>query len=63
MTGPVAFTVRGTEGAARTGTLDTPHGRVHTPAFIPVGTRGAVRALDARDLEESGAQIVLANTY
>jgi queuine tRNA-ribosyltransferase len=51
------------DGRARTGTLHTRHGPVDTPAFMPVGTRGTVRALDGRDLAEAGAQMVLANTY
>jgi len=58
-----AFRVIATEGAARRGVLTTPHGPVETPAFMPVGTRGAVKALLARDLEDLGAAIILANTY
>ncbi|MFB3853364.1 MAG: tRNA guanosine(34) transglycosylase Tgt [Vicinamibacterales bacterium] len=58
-----AFRVIATDGAARRGVLSTPHGDVETPAFMPVGTRGAVKGLTARDLEGLGAQIVLANTY
>jgi queuine tRNA-ribosyltransferase len=58
-----AFTVLATDGRARRGTLDTPHGRVETPAFMPVGTRGAVKALTPRDLEDLGASIILGNTY
>ncbi|MDH3729776.1 MAG: tRNA guanosine(34) transglycosylase Tgt [Acidimicrobiia bacterium] len=48
---------------ARRGRLETPHGSVETPAFMPVGTRGAVRMLDSRDLAEAGSEMVLANTY
>ncbi|MGA8039062.1 MAG: tRNA guanosine(34) transglycosylase Tgt [Acidimicrobiia bacterium] len=51
------------DGDARAGWLDTPHGRVATPAFMPVGTRAAVKAVDVSDLEAIGAQIVLSNTY
>ena len=51
------------DGAARAGWLDTPHGRVATPAFMPVGTRAAVKAVDSSDLVEAGAEIVLSNTY
>ncbi len=51
------------DGPARTGWLETPHGRVRTPAFMPVGTRAVVKAVDTGDLEEAGAEIVLANTY
>ncbi|RPJ43973.1 MAG: tRNA-guanine transglycosylase, partial [Candidatus Latescibacterota bacterium] len=50
-------------GAARTGIIRTAHGEVPTPAFMPVGTRGAVRTLDPREVEEAGATILLANTY
>ncbi len=52
-----------TDGAARAGTLLTPHGEVPTPGFMPVGTRGTVRTLDPRDLRETGAVMILANTY
>ena len=45
------------------GKLETDHGVVSTPVFMPVGTAASVKALDARDIEEAGAEIVLANTY
>jgi queuine tRNA-ribosyltransferase len=48
---------------ARRGRLHTPHGIVETPVFMPVGTAGSVKTLDNRDLDELGAQLVLANTY
>ncbi|MEX2251505.1 MAG: tRNA guanosine(34) transglycosylase Tgt [Acidimicrobiia bacterium] len=51
------------DGGARTGWLHTPHGPVRTPAFMPVGTRAAVKAVDGDDLAAVGAEIVLANTY
>jgi queuine tRNA-ribosyltransferase len=57
------FEVTHTDGAARRGVLTTPHGVVETPAFMPVGTRGAVKAVTHRDLEDLGAQIILGNTY
>jgi queuine tRNA-ribosyltransferase len=57
------FHITHTDGAARRGVLTTPHGLVETPAFMPVGTRGAVKAVTRRDLEDLGAQIVLGNTY
>jgi queuine tRNA-ribosyltransferase len=47
----------------RLGRLVTAHGVVETPAFMPVGTQGSVKALSPRDLEEMGCQMVLANTY
>src|SRR6266852_2292065 len=55
--------VTATDGEARTGTVTTARGSFRTPCFIPVGTRGAVRTLSAADLEEIGAELVLANTY
>jgi queuine tRNA-ribosyltransferase len=57
------FTVRSTDGAARLGEFETPHGVVQTPAFMPVGTQGAVKAIRQSDVEEAGAEIILANTY
>src|SRR4029450_1260423 len=48
---------------ARLGRLETPHGVVETPMFMPVGTNATVKALDPDDLAEVGAQIILANTY
>lgn len=59
----VSWVESATEGEARTGWLDTPHGRVRTPAFMPVGTRAAVKGVDGDDLTGVGAEIVLANTY
>ena len=52
-----------TDGLARTGTVTTARGSYPIPAFMPVGTRGAVKALDSADLEALGAPVVLANTY
>jgi queuine tRNA-ribosyltransferase len=51
------------DGAARAGHVRTVRGSFATPAFMPVGTRGAVRTLDAADLEATGARVVLGNTY
>jgi queuine tRNA-ribosyltransferase len=59
----VTWTPAATDGAARTGTLKTPHGEVKTPAFMPVGTRAAVKGVDPHDLVGVGVEIVLANTY
>jgi len=59
----LSFSLLATEGRARAGLLRTPHGDVETPAFMPVGTAGAVKAVTRRDLEEAGARILLANTY
>lgn len=63
MSDAAAFRVEHRDGAARAGVLLTAHGSVATPAFMPVGTRGTVRALDSRDLSEAGTEMVLANTY
>ena len=57
------FQVTARDGRARRGRLPTPHGVVQTPAFMPVGTAGAVKAVTPRDLAAAGAGIVLANTY
>lgn len=57
------FTPEATDGAARAGRLVLPHGVVQTPAFMPVGTHGAVRGLHPAEVERAGAQIVLGNTY
>jgi queuine tRNA-ribosyltransferase len=57
------FTLLSTDGAARRGRVETPHGMVETPAFMPVGTQGTVKAVLHRDLEELGAGIILGNTY
>ena len=48
---------------ARRGRLTTTHGIIETPAFMPVGTRATVRTMDAADLHQVGAQIILGNTY
>ena len=60
---PFSFRVTHRDGAARAGEIRTPHGVVRTPAFAPVGTRGAVRGLTHRDVVGLGAELVLANTY
>ena len=52
-----------TEGRARAGVMSTAHGDVETPAFMPVGTQGAVKGVTHRDLESMGAGILLSNTY
>jgi queuine tRNA-ribosyltransferase len=59
----VTFELLATDGPARRGRLGTPHGVVDTPAFMPVGTRAAVKSLSPDDLREAGAQIVLSNTF
>ena len=57
------FQVTATDGQARRGILTTPHGLVQTPCFMPVGTRGAIKGLTHRDVEDVGAEIILGNTY
>ncbi len=57
------FTIRAQVGPARLGQIETAHGVVETPAFMPVGTAGSVKAVPQDVLEELGAQIILGNTY
>ena len=59
----VTWSLEARDRQARAGWLDTPHGRIPTPVFMPVGTRAAVRAVDSTDLARAGADILLANTY
>jgi queuine tRNA-ribosyltransferase len=60
---PFHFTLEARSGAARAGRFTTPHGAFETPAFMPVGTHGAVKALTPEQVRATGAQIVLSNTY
>lgn len=60
---PAVFAAEATDGAARAGTVHTARGSFRTPCFMPVGTRGAVKLLDAADLDALGPQVVLANAY
>jgi queuine tRNA-ribosyltransferase len=57
------FTLHGTDGAARLGTVHTGHGDIRTPAFMPVGTVGTVKGLYLNQVEEAGADVILGNTY
>ncbi len=57
------FTLLSTDGVARRGVLELPHGMVDTPAFMPVGTYGAVKGVSPDELETLGAQIALGNTF
>src|SRR5882762_6792502 len=63
MTSANHFELLGRDGAARTGRLTTPHGPVRTPAFLPIGTAGAMKGMHWRDVREAGSDIVLGNTY
>ena len=57
------FTISARDGGARAGIIETDHGAVPTPAFMPVGTAGSVKALEAREVEALGGRILLANAY
>ncbi|HJP22451.1 MAG TPA: tRNA guanosine(34) transglycosylase Tgt [Alphaproteobacteria bacterium] len=59
----IGFERLGSDGTARRGRLDTAHGSVATPAFMPVGTAATVKAMAPEAVRETGAEIVLANTY
>ena len=63
MTAANHFELLGRDRQARTGRLMTPHGVVRTPAFMPVGTAGAMKGMHWREVREAGADIVLGNTY
>ncbi|MFN3599081.1 MAG: tRNA guanosine(34) transglycosylase Tgt [Aquificaceae bacterium] len=58
-----SFKVLKSDGKARLGELTTPHGKIKTPAFMPVGTQGTVKAMLHKDLLNIGTQIILGNTY
>ncbi|WP_203292192.1 tRNA guanosine(34) transglycosylase Tgt [Maricaulis parjimensis] len=57
------YEIHATDGAARTGVLKTPRGEIRTPAFMPVGTAGTVKALYMDQVKGTGADIILGNTY
>ena len=59
----VTFTLSATDGMARRGRIDTPRGEIETPAFMPVGTLGTVKAMYPEQVRETGADILLGNTY
>jgi queuine tRNA-ribosyltransferase len=63
MASPFSFRLIATDGAARTGEIATAHGIVRTPAFMPVGTQGAIKGVHHDDVRAAGADIILANTY
>jgi len=58
-----AFDIHARDGAARTGTIRTPRGDIRTPAFMPVGTAGTVKAMLPQSVRDTGADILLGNTY
>jgi queuine tRNA-ribosyltransferase len=57
------FAIEARDGAARTGTIETAHGPIQTPAFIPLATKGSVRGLDTDEVAALGYQLILGNTY
>ena len=57
------FTVHNVCGLSRTGAIETPRGTVRTPAFMPVGTYGTVKAMPPEDVRSTGADIILGNTF
>ena len=59
----IPFVTHATDGAARTGTLTLPRGEIRTPAFMPVGTAATVKAMLPESVRETGADILLGNTY
>jgi len=63
MSEPFSFRLIKTDGAARRGEFMTPHGKVQTPVFMPVGTQATVKGLMPDDVQATGAEIVLGNTY
>jgi len=60
---PFTFEVLATDGLSRMGKFSTPHGEIITPVFAPVGTQATVKSLTPRQIEETGASLVLSNTY
>ena len=58
-----SFTLKATDGKARTGVIHTPRGEIRTPAFMPVGTAGTVKAMMPESVRATGADILLGNTY
>ncbi|MFT5424547.1 MAG: queuine tRNA-ribosyltransferase [Phycisphaerales bacterium] len=60
---PLSFEIHATHGSARCGTVHTLHGSFETPAFMPVGTRGTVKGILPAQVRQTGAQILLNNTY
>jgi queuine tRNA-ribosyltransferase len=63
MASAINFEIRATDGAARFGSLVTPHGELTTPAFMPVGTRASVKAMAPDELRAMGYRLILANAY
>ena len=60
---PVKYKIEAKDGNARAGEIETPHGKIKTPVFMPVGTQATVKAMTREELEEINSQIILGNTY
>jgi len=63
VTAHVSFSLKANDGIARTGVIETPRGKIRTPAFMPVGTQATVKAMFTEDVAAAGADILLGNTY
>ena len=63
MNKPIKYTLEVKDGNARAGVIQTPHGKIETPVFMPVGTQATVKAMTKEELEEINSQIILGNTY
>ncbi len=59
----LAFRIDATDGAARTGVIVMSRGEIRTPAFMPLGTSGTIKALTVDQVQSAGADIILGNTY
>ena len=60
---PIKYTLEAKDGNARAGVIETPHGKIETPVFMPVGTQATVKAMTKEELETIHSQIILGNTY
>ena len=60
---PMKFSILNSDNKARRGVIETERGSIQTPAFMPVGTQGTVKAMSPEELKEMGAEIILSNTY
>ena len=63
MNKPIKYTLEVKDDNARAGVIETPHGKIETPVFMPVGTQATVKAMTKEELEEINSQIILGNTY
>src|SRR2546421_276306 len=60
---PISFNISARDGAARTGSITTPHGTFQTPAFMGVGTRGSIKGVTPQQARDAGCEMILGNTY